>query len=229
MALRSAYALGLHVRNEDRAASLVKKEILGRIWWSLYSLERMLSTITGRPNVGLESDCSVPLPLPLSTEEINDTIIESRFGLQFEAYSRREYSWSERSSASPRLVSGSTGLPRDPANSGSYLKSTATVSMITQNVMTTLYSPGPINKSWNTVQKDILNLSEDLDSWAGSLPLGLNFFQQAHGNFYARERNALSFHYYSTKILITRPCLCRFDRQIEQQSKGSNEYVHLEY
>lgn len=70
MSLRFGYALGLHLRNEVRGASAVKKETLGRIWWGIFSLEGNLSVITGRPSVGLEFHCSVPPPLPLSTQDI---------------------------------------------------------------------------------------------------------------------------------------------------------------
>jgi hypothetical protein len=62
MALRFAQALSLHVRNEDPTASELKREVLVRMWWSLYTLDRQLSIITGRPSVMVDSNCSVTLP-----------------------------------------------------------------------------------------------------------------------------------------------------------------------
>jgi len=39
-----------------------------------------------------------------------------------------------------------------------------------------------------------------------------------------RDRLLLRFHYYSTKILITRPCLCRLERRIKGQSSKSANF-----
>ncbi|KAF2867970.1 fungal-specific transcription factor domain-containing protein [Massariosphaeria phaeospora] len=227
MSLRGGCALGLHMRNEDRNASVEKKEILGRIWWGLYSLERILSAITGRPSVGMESDCSVPLPLPLSTDEINGAIIASRFGPQSAVYFAQEHIRSEpnaASSSSIRMLTDTEKSSNEPTNSGSYLKHAVTMGMINQRTLVALYAPSVASKSWQTVQKDIAELDEDLDAWSASLPLGLNFLQHEEEHQYTQERNALALHYYSTKILITRPCVCRLDRRIPDQTQKSRNF-----
>lgn len=41
---------------------------------------------------------------------------------------------------------------------------------------------------------------------------------------YRREQNTLNFLYHNTKILITRPCLCRLDRRIANQSASSDDF-----
>lgn len=62
ISLRLALALGLHLRNEDPTLSPSRKETLVQAWWSLHSIECLVSTITGRPPVISFEDCTVPFP-----------------------------------------------------------------------------------------------------------------------------------------------------------------------
>ena len=61
---------------------------------------------------------------------------------------------------------------------------------------------------------------------ATSLPDGLRFFDRraGTGRQYVREQNALEILYHNTKILINRPCLCRLDRRIVNQTASSNDF-----
>jgi len=60
MTMRMGLALGMHVKNDDPTATVVKKEHLARMWWGIYSLEQVVSTIIGRPSIGIFENCSVP-------------------------------------------------------------------------------------------------------------------------------------------------------------------------
>lgn len=62
--------------------------------------------------------------------------------------------------------------------------------------------------------------------WASLLPDGLNFAAKDNnaGHRYRREKNTLCVFYHSTRILITRPCLCRLDRRIANQSAKSDDF-----
>jgi hypothetical protein len=223
MAVRFGVGLGLHVRNDDRAASIVKKEVLSRIWWGLYSLERILCAITGRPSVGTEAWCSVAFPLPISGEEIDEDRIRAQFGERPQAEYRVIFTTSETSSASS--TSRSYGQPPEAANSGSYLTCTVKLGMITHKVLMELYSPNVISRSWKEIQQTILSMSEELDAWATQLPPGFNFYHDTPGEPTMRpECNMLRIYYHSAQILITRPCLCRIDRRIVNQTQSSNKF-----
>lgn len=63
LAIRNAPTLGLHVRSEVDALSDVDKEHRVRLWWSLYSLEVLLSELTGRSSCISDRDISTPLPV----------------------------------------------------------------------------------------------------------------------------------------------------------------------
>jgi hypothetical protein len=73
-------SLGLHVRNGATTLSDVDKELRVRIWWSLYSLERSLNGLMGRPSCISDGDISTPLPINQDEEtfEQSEKLEESR-------------------------------------------------------------------------------------------------------------------------------------------------------
>ncbi|KAF2647339.1 hypothetical protein K491DRAFT_784785 [Lophiostoma macrostomum CBS 122681] len=221
ISLRSGYSLGLHVRNEERDAHPTKKEILRRIWWAVYTLEHTISSSIGRPSVGVEENCSVALPLPLSSEHVEDTRLVS----QFENHNENvNFPFENQLSNSSFPNAPITGIPGDPPNSGSFLRSVVQVSMITQTALRGIYSASIASKSWANVQTTIREVDEELESWVSHLPLGLSFINAGNETFLQRERRTLALYYYGAKTTITRPCLCRLDRRIKNQTVGSNEF-----
>ncbi|KAF2022094.1 hypothetical protein BU24DRAFT_417747 [Aaosphaeria arxii CBS 175.79] len=224
MAVRSGFALGLHLRNEDRTATAVKKEILRRVWWGLYSLESALSSLTGRPSVAFASHISIPLPLPLSTEEIDEAIILTRFGGNTTATESPEHLLGDtQANTTTNSIPGTTKARSEPTNSGSYLKATAKISMIMQKSLSVLYSPDASTKSWEDAQNMIVQLNEQLDIWAASLPPGFAF-ESDNLIPHHRDRSILEMSYYGARIMINRPCLCRLHRHIEHQSQASDDF-----
>lgn len=227
--MRFGYALGLHIRNEDRGAGAAKKEVLSRIWWGHYSFERFVSAVIGRPSLGVDRYCSVPLPLPISSEDIEESIIESRFGDQISTstshFSHQSSTTAGQSPGSSRTIPELATSSVERANSGTYLKNIVGLFQITQKALH-LYDAGAVGESWESTQNVIAQLNEDLDMWATSLPNGLNFFHRGavNRNRYRREENTLDMLYHNTKILITRPCLCRLDRRIANQSARSDNF-----
>lgn len=228
MALRFGYALGLHVRNEDRSTGAAMKEALARVWWGHYSLERFLAAITGRPSVGINRNCSVPLPLPLASSEIEEAIIESRYGdrtMMSTTVTARIPTGSNTTSPRSEVRSEVGPSTPDPANSGSYLKNIVQLGEITQEALD-LYRASTVGESWQAVQQVIQRLQDDLDLWANDLPEGLYFLQRGSKirHTLEREQNALEMLYHSTRILITRPCICRLDRRIRNQTAKSSQF-----
>jgi hypothetical protein len=214
IALRFAYTLGLHVRNEDPSASPTKKEMLVRVWWSLYNLERLLGTITGRPSAISDTCCSVSLPLPVQESQLSDNPVDME--------RLRKLHSSTPTPISPIFPTssygiGSTGISQAPheistrpdANSGSYFRAMAQLSIINQNIHTKLYSSGISMRSVGDVQEDMKVLFRSLDEWVAALPMELNFQNRAtpgEGAF-LRERTLLGLSLCSSKLLLTRPCL----------------------
>lgn len=204
-AMRFASALGLHVRNEDPTASLTKKELLVRIWWSLYSLERLLSVLTGRPSVIVDSNCSVPIPIAVPEELLANNATEMH-------RLRSEISTTPASSPITNLSFANMTPPatmranRATAHSGSFFNATIQLRIITQSILTSLYSAGTMIRSLELVHQDMVKLGQSLDQWARSLPPEFDF-QNLSTQSHQRERTMLALYFRSAKILLTRPCI----------------------
>jgi len=207
-AIRSAHSLGLHVRNEDPSATAVKRELLARTWWSLYSLERTLSIITGRPSMIVDSYCSVPLPIPVPEEKISDEV-EAAYRMR-RGSTTMLYAASPPFSASPNNgfdMAGCAGATEP--NSGSFFRAGVELSVITQQILISLYSVGTSLRTANEVQRDTRQLLQRLDQWATALPVEFNS-QDPSSNLstkFTRERMLLGFQFWSARILLTRPAL----------------------
>lgn len=91
-----------------------------------------------------------------------------------------------------------------------------------QKALTKLYSARTASGSWERVQRDIASLSGELNSWVAMfLPEEL---ESVHSNIHhsvPREQLLLAFSYHSTRLLVSRPCLCRLERRIRGQSNDS--------
>lgn len=204
-ALRFAFALGLHIRNEDPTASPTKKELLVRIWWSLYSLERLLTILTGRPSIIVDSTCSVPLPIAVPEELLTNDVNQMDM-LRSEAATTPASSPITNRSFSNTTPPTMPRTSRDTAHSGTFFQATVQLRIITQNVLSSLYSAGTMIRPLELIHQDIFQLGQSLDQWLESLPPEFNFrtpSTQAH----QRERTILGMYYRSAKILLTRPCI----------------------
>ncbi|KAH7392643.1 fungal-specific transcription factor domain-containing protein [Pyrenochaeta sp. MPI-SDFR-AT-0127] len=71
IALRLSVALGLHLTTSEPTPWHSRVDLLSRLWWSLRTLETLLSSVTGRPSTIPLQDCNVQLPRVPSCEEDN--------------------------------------------------------------------------------------------------------------------------------------------------------------
>ncbi|KAF2175302.1 hypothetical protein K469DRAFT_69847 [Zopfia rhizophila CBS 207.26] len=226
ISVRFAQTLGLHVRNEDPNASALKQETLVRTWWGLYLLERLLSAITGRPTIILDNYCSVPLPLPLCEDKLSEAAVAAQYEDRLHLRSFNLAPFFRISSSTPLSsgVNDSSTRTLVPIISRSPLEARIKLGIITGKVLSELYSPGTATNSWESVQQKISLLTEELDQWALSLPNGADFTGKGLDPNSQRDHILLGFYYYSTKIIIMRPCLCRLERRTEHQTRSSANF-----
>ncbi|XPS67980.1 hypothetical protein M3J09_000279 [Ascochyta lentis] len=165
-AISFAYALGLHLRNEDPSAPASKRDLLGRIWWSLYSLENTLSVATGRPSIIADSCCSVPLPLAKVEDQGlqgKDRRLAGSCSIEPESLIGVEF---------PQQVSQKPGAPEK--DSEAYFKASIDLCIITRSILVALYSANSTTKSSTDIRQDIAQLSQRLDQWITSLPMDID-------------------------------------------------------
>lgn len=92
MAVRSAFALGLHREEAMQIFSSAEQSVRRNLWRSLFVLDRFLATSLGRPTAIRESDCSGPTlqtgeqppfpQAPFPTEANASYINSSQLGLE---------------------------------------------------------------------------------------------------------------------------------------------------
>ncbi|XP_014555881.1 hypothetical protein COCVIDRAFT_38446 [Bipolaris victoriae FI3] len=212
VSIRLALALGLHLRNENTALEDSKKEPLVRTWWCLHAIECLVSSITGRPPVIGHEDCTVSLP-------------KSNSGpLNPDNSSSRQSSRVRTSYESPQSSARSSASQSDRGtDDSSYLVAYINLNLISQKVLLSLYSPRTAARSWEHIQTRITELLNELDDWAkiASPSEDLHASSWAPQPDVDRERYLFRIYYWSTRILITRPCLCRIERRIESESSRS--------
>jgi len=68
MALRMAISLGLHQEVATHGLTDAEREYRRRVWWSIYSLDRILSAKSGNPSAIQDDDIGVAMPGRLASE-----------------------------------------------------------------------------------------------------------------------------------------------------------------
>ncbi|KAI4622305.1 hypothetical protein J4E83_005047 [Alternaria metachromatica] len=83
-----------------------------------------------------------------------------------------------------------------------------------------------ILQSWEYVQTKITELLKELEDWVKEAlpPEDIRPSDWNRRPELNRERFLLRIYYWSTKVLITRPCLCRIERRISTESEKSMNF-----
>lgn len=250
LAIRDATGLGLNMRNDSTELSNALKEIRYRVWWALYCLESRLCSMTGRVNCVNDEHCTAPLPIPMLEDEF-DTEQGKRLLSQERQQSDRapasnthtppvedgSKSSSDRSrSGSKKDASKSPGgaqsqgeldWARD-ANPSTALFFLHFVQLcrLSQQIFNRLYNPQSLHGSWADVQQQMQLLQVQADHWYKQLPTAFDFKRTQRERDNAEGRMALGFYYYGVIQVLNRPCLCRLDRKVPNQSQKSSEFNH---
>ena len=237
----------MNVRNDSTELKDSLKEIRYRLWWTLYTLEHRLCSMTGRINCIMDDHCTTPLPIPLE-EELFDT--EEGMSLLSKTRQRgdraptsnphtpsvdstpstdRSQSQTKADSRSPSMLSaGQTGdmeWAKDvEPNSSLYFLHLVQLTRVTQNIFHNLYNPASISGTWSDVQGKVKDLDERLEHWYRKLPQPFAFRRKQRERGSYEYRLNLGFFFYSTKMTVHRPCLCRLDRKIPNQSTKSLDF-----
>lgn len=219
ISLRHAQAAGLHLRHVDPSISSNRKQTLARTWWALHSVECVLTAITGRPRIIARKDCTVAPPR--SYVEKRSGADTSKQGRPFQLSNLGN---SDSSSGNHSAVEIHQ-YTRIPKHSSPLFDAYVGIDLIMHKVLANLYSARTAVRPWNQMQKEIISLMAEVDEWALQvLPLGVAATTSTMKSKLGREQLLLYFNYYSAKICITRPCLCRVDLRIKGQSEESAKF-----
>lgn len=252
MAIRASNALALNMRNDSADLSNGLKEVRYRVWWSLYTLEHQLCSMTGRVSCTLDDHCSCPLPVPVLEEDFETPLGQKLLSKEHQRKDRVP-SWNAHtpsvptgSNPSSRIGSNTKAeLSRSPSaaqssqsrsestldwakdvrpNMALYFLHLVQVCRLTQVVFCRLYNPTAVQARWSEIQSQIGDLNEQLDNWYSKLPAAFDFRRDQTDKDFIEARLSLGFFYYSTRMILHRPCLCRLDRKLPGQSVKSQEF-----
>lgn len=219
MALRSAISLGINLRLVNDKIDDASKEARGRLWWSIYSLEHLLTSMNGRASYVGENLCSVPLPIPAEEESFDQPDIR---GL-FEDITRRKTHLCPTLFETSSQLQGATGtfwtseLPPSPSL---FFLCLVDLSLITQAVINQIYSIEGIRQGTSQTEYLLQKHGLRFDRWLHKLPTCYRFtlpnadpWHIDHTKLddeafpHTRERVSLALNYYSARITLCRPCL----------------------
>ncbi|KAL8965262.1 MAG: hypothetical protein Q9183_003944 [Haloplaca sp. 2 TL-2023] len=241
--IRQALTLGLNLENRDPKLPDSSKEIRYRVWWAIAATERTLAVRTGRPTSFNFTDCSAPLPVPLEEE----SFIDESESYDTPAVQRlRRFSTGESLSTNTSMSSSSlaqpgtvpplaltsstpgkaTGLAEGLSvqpNNGMFFLYSAKLSVLIDEVLTHLYRPTVMDHSWASVQGMILQFQKKLERWRSALPAIFDFTTKEGESQFVRQRIGLGLSYYSAVIIINRPCLCKIDQKIPDETQRGRD------
>lgn len=196
--------------------------------------------MTGRATCILDGVCTSPLPFPFEEEDMRDPMA---LKLLNDTDLRQELVGCALASIHVHQmptnpVGGKeakhTDKTRDtawlrsiPANQGLCFLYFTDLAVITQEIVNKVYSMDCTMVPWSHIENRIGELRSRIDLWHANLPDAFNFTNQSDdGPDSLRGKLFLAFHYYSARITLGRPCLCRRDARKEVADQRQETFSH---
>ncbi|RDK41111.1 C6 transcription factor [Aspergillus phoenicis ATCC 13157] len=195
IAFRSAISLGINLR------------------FSIFLLEHLLTAVTGRASYVGESLSATRLPIPFEEETFGRSDILSLFQdsvsridrlkltlLQTEEEARASMSWLASCESSPSL----------------FFHCLVDLAAIGQDIIINVYSIQGVHDCGSQIKQRIRKYSSILNMWLSKVPEAYRFtsvnsdgvdIPGSNNSQWKRERIFLAMNYYSTRIMLCRPCL----------------------
>ncbi|RAH80850.1 hypothetical protein BO86DRAFT_448842 [Aspergillus japonicus CBS 114.51] len=208
-AARSAIALGLNLRVIDRDLDSGSKEFRSRLWWSIVDLEQLLCTATGRTSCIDWHCCSVTAPIPFDEDQLHESDEADRL-LRTKA---QEQELPFTLHATPQQLQERTRWLRSVrSNSSLFFFYTTDLAVISHAAISAVYSLQSLPGTRSESHKQIKAYQYKLTEWLSCIHEPWTFSDsQGHftGHATCREQVLLAFSFYSTQIVLNRPCLTR--------------------
>lgn len=208
IAARAGVALGLNLRQINNDLDIEANETRKLLWWSIFYLEHLLSVMTGRVSCLTIESISAPPPLPFELSghgspdvDRPDHGIASAQSMQWSV--SRDYDG---------VKSQQEWLKPLAPNRKLYFYYLLDLAVITHAITNQVYTPGVSQGEPHQIEKRIKFLGRKLDLWLSGLNPSLAFEDQnakLFSNGKSRYQISLALSYYSTRVLLHRPCLTR--------------------
>lgn len=223
LAIRSAQALGLHLRDVSGLVTAETKEFHAYNWFALMTLESMLTFMTGRPTMINPRDCSVTIPRTFAEGQSPSTTTSPSES----SYQRSRMDGRHGTSSSGISEPGQeTFLNRmtkhDTTQTAAiYFVHYTELCMLTKEIVGELYQPGIRKSKWSDIQSRIERFDRRLFEWKEGVNPPFNVASPSLDPETESCRVTLRILFYSTRTIINRPSLCRSEDRIQGQSSSS--------
>jgi len=116
-----------------------------------------------------------------------------------------------------------------PVTSSAYFIYRTQLAIISHEIVTQLYCAATIKQKWSDVQATIHRIDHRLKAWRDNLPkefdITFDTFDEPDWNDpYILPRTGLAMLYNSSRMILFRPCLCRFEGRLNNQSIKSQDF-----
>ncbi|KAJ5895156.1 hypothetical protein N7495_006847 [Penicillium taxi] len=235
LAMRSAVTLGINLKNNSPRTPNISKEARYKVWWCLCTFENSLGIMTGRAIYTLDGGYATPLPLPFEEDQLsvdpeavkvlNDaTLRDEQISNVMASSSIRQPG--ARDDTSKCRSRDQSWLQNLPANTGLCFLYYCDLSVITQDIINKVYSTNSVTLPWSEIENRLDELRTRIELWHSNLPTALDFTQDDSEDApdQLRCKISLAFHYYSARITLGRPCLCRRDAR---QNNSPQTFSHM--
>lgn len=223
LAVRSAQALGLHLRDVSGSSAADMKEFRAYNWFALMTLETMLTLMTGRPSMINIRDCSVILPMALAeAKSPSSTNSPSESSYQNPATHKKRRTSSIGILESGQGTFSNRMLKYDTTQTAAvFFVHYAELCMLAKEVVGELYRPGIRKIKWSDIQSKIAEFDKKLFEWKDGVNPPLDVASPSLDPETESCRVSLRILFHSTRTIINRPCLCRLGERIQNQSSSS--------
>ncbi|KAJ5577079.1 hypothetical protein N7535_004005 [Penicillium sp. DV-2018c] len=232
LAVRSAVTLGINLKSSSPTTPDLSKEARYRVWWCLYNFEHMLGIMTGRSTCIQDGVCTSPFPIPFDEDHLQEpgaievltdsTLRDERINNVMASACIRQMPLNPangKEATHHTRARDATWIKSLPINYGLCYLYYCDLTVVAQEIVNKVYSVDCVMVPWSHIENRIGELRSRIDMWKASLPSGLDFTEKKDDTpEFLRCKLTLALHYYSTRMTLGRPCLCRRDAR----QKGPN-------
>lgn len=196
------------MRNVDDRINPDSKETRCRLWCSIFMLEQFLTTITGRPT---SLDKAFAVNAPLLYAESHFTDLSGSHFVNDDLEREKVLNWTLFENASQTFTRSEQLKSVQPSPS-LYFFYQVDLLLIANAITSRVYGVDALQNGWKSVEGAIKSYSQMLDRWLSSINDKLSFVDE-NGEVLrpvlSRNQVSLALNFYSTCILLNRPCLSR--------------------
>ncbi|RAK73373.1 uncharacterized protein BO72DRAFT_451743 [Aspergillus fijiensis CBS 313.89] len=218
-AARCAIALGLNLRGVGLNVDATSRESRTRLWWSLFILEQLLSVMTGRTPCIEWRSFSIPAPIPFDEAQFHGP--QAAKFLSDPALRERTFVFTIHTPKF-QIDDRNQALQAVEPNRSLYFFYMADLAVISHAAVNAVYSLHSSFGLPKCASDKIIHFQGMLRDWLSSLQPCFQF-SDSNGRLKLTapcpERIALALAFYSSQIILNRPCLTRPDMKEGTQTR----------